>query len=47
VGKYGKQLFGFAVLVLGVLIVAGVDKLLDARILNRISEWLTAVTTKY
>ena len=47
VGKYGKQLFGFALLVFGVLIATGVDKSLEAWILNQTPEWLTAVTTKY
>ena len=46
-GKYGKQLFGFALLVFGVLIATGVDKSLETWILNRTPEWLTAVTTKY
>ena len=47
VGKYGKQLFGFALLVFGVLIATGVDKSLKAWILNQTPESLTAVTTKY
>jgi cytochrome c-type biogenesis protein len=47
VGKYGKQLFGFVLLILGVLIATGVDKSLEAWILNRTPDWLTAVTTKY
>jgi cytochrome c-type biogenesis protein len=47
VGKYGKQLFGFALLLLGVLIATGTDKSLEAWILNQTPEWLTAVTTHY
>jgi cytochrome c biogenesis protein CcdA len=47
VGKYGKQLFGVALLILGVLIATGVDKTLETWILNQTPEWLTAVTTKY
>ena len=47
VGKHGKQLFGFVLLVVGVLIATGVDKSLEAWILNRTPDWLTAVTTKY
>jgi len=46
-GKYGKQLFGFALLVLGTLIATGADKSLEAWILNQTPEWLTAITTKY
>ena len=46
-GKYGKQLFGLALLVMGVLIATGTDKSLEAWILNQTPEWLTAVTTRY
>ena len=46
-GKYGKQLFGLALLVFGVLIASGTDKSLEAWILNRTPDWLTAVTTRY
>jgi cytochrome c-type biogenesis protein len=47
VGKFGKQLFGFALLVFGVLIATGADKTLEAWILNWTPEWLTAITTKF
>jgi cytochrome c-type biogenesis protein len=47
VGKYGKRLFGFALLVFGVLIATGGDKSLEAWILNQTPEWLIAVTTQY
>jgi cytochrome c-type biogenesis protein len=47
VGKYGKQLFGFVLLLLGILIATGTDKSLEAWILNQTPEWLTAVTTHY
>jgi len=46
-GKYGKQLFGFVMLGLGVLIATGVDKSFEAWILDQTPDWLTAVTTKY
>jgi cytochrome c-type biogenesis protein len=46
-GKYGKRLFGLALVVLGVLIATRTDKSLEAWILSRTPEWLTAVTTKY
>lgn len=46
-GKYGKQLFGFTLLVLGVLIATGADKSLEAWMLNHTPEWLTAITTRY
>jgi cytochrome c biogenesis protein CcdA len=47
VGKYGKQVFGLVMLALGVLIATGVDKSLEAWILDRTPDWLTAVTTKF
>jgi cytochrome c-type biogenesis protein len=47
VTKYGKQLFGLALLLLGVLIATGTDKSLEAWILNQTPEWLTAITTQY
>jgi cytochrome c-type biogenesis protein len=47
VGTYGKRLFGFALLLFGVLIATGTDKSLEAWILNQTPEWLTAVTTRY
>ena len=47
VGKYGKQLFGFTLVLLGVLIATGTDKSFEAWILNRTPEWLTEVTTRY
>jgi cytochrome c-type biogenesis protein len=47
VGKYGKQVFGLVMLALGVLIATGVDKSLEAWILDRTPDWVTAVTTKF
>jgi cytochrome c-type biogenesis protein len=47
VGKYGKQVFGLVMLVLGVLIATGADKSVEAWILDRTPDWLTAVTTKF
>jgi cytochrome c biogenesis protein CcdA len=47
VGKYGKQVFGLVMLVLGVLIATGTDKSVQAWILDRTPDWLTAATTKF
>jgi cytochrome c biogenesis protein CcdA len=47
VGKYGKQVFGLVMLTLGALIATGADKSLEAWILDRTPDWLTAVTTKF
>jgi cytochrome c-type biogenesis protein len=46
-GKVGKQLLGVVMLVLGVFIVMGVDKSVEAWILDRTPNWLTMVTTKF
>lgn len=46
-GQYGKQAFGLIMLALGVLIATGTDKSLEAWILDRTPDWLTALTTKY
>src|SRR5258708_7914650 len=47
IGKYDKQVFGLVMLTLGVLIATRVDKSLEAWILDRTPDWLTAVTTKF
>ncbi|HLZ98481.1 MAG TPA: cytochrome c biogenesis CcdA family protein [Steroidobacteraceae bacterium] len=46
-GKVGKQAFGFAMLSLGVLIATGLDKSVEAWVLDRTPDWLTAVTTRF
>jgi len=46
-GRYGKQLFGLVMLVLGVLIATGVDKSLEAWMLDRTPDWLTRLTTRF
>jgi len=47
VGKYGKQLFGLIMLVLGILIATGVDRSVEAWILDRSPDWLTTITTRF
>jgi hypothetical protein len=42
-----QDLFGFAMLGLGVLIATGVYKSAEAWILDGTPDWLTAVSTKY
>jgi cytochrome c-type biogenesis protein len=46
-GRYGKQLFGVAMLALGVLIATGTNKPLEAWILDHSPAWLTAATTRF
>jgi cytochrome c-type biogenesis protein len=46
-GKYGKQLFGLVMLVLGILIATGVDKSVESWILDRSPDWLTRITTRF
>jgi cytochrome c biogenesis protein CcdA len=45
--KYGKQLFGLVMLVLGILIATGVDKSVESWILDRSPDWLTRITTRF
>jgi cytochrome c biogenesis protein CcdA len=46
-GRLGKQLLGLIMLCLGILIATRTDKLLEAWILDRTPDWLTALTTRY
>jgi cytochrome c-type biogenesis protein len=46
-GKVGKQGLGMVMLVLGVLIVTGLDKSLEAWVLDRMPDWLTVLTTRF
>lgn len=46
-GKYGKQLLGIVFLALGMLIATRTDKSLEAWILDRAPDWLTALTTRF
>lgn len=46
-GTVGKRLLGGVMLGLGALIMVGADKPLEARILDRTPDWLTALTTRF
>jgi cytochrome c-type biogenesis protein len=46
-GKVGRQGLGLVMLGLGLLIVTGLDKSLEAWVLDRTPDWLTAVTTRF
>jgi sulfite exporter TauE/SafE len=46
-GQYGKQVFGVIMIVIGVLIATGTDKMLEAWILDRSPQWLTELTTRF
>lgn len=46
-GQLGKQLLGVLMLILGVLIATGADKSVEAWILDRTPDWLTAMTTRF
>ena len=46
-GRLGKYALGIIMLALGVLIATGSDKHLEAWILDRTPDWLTALTTRY
>jgi cytochrome c-type biogenesis protein len=46
-GKVGRQGLGMVMLGLGILIATGLDKPLEAWILDRMPDWLSALTTKF
>lgn len=46
-GQFGKYALGAVMLGLGLLIATGTDKAVEAWILDRTPEWLTALTTRY
>ncbi len=46
-GRHGKQVFGLVMVCLGVLIATGLDKSVEAWILDRTPDWITAATTRY
>ncbi len=46
-GKVGRRGLGIVMLGLGILIVTGLDKSLEAWVLDRMPDWLTALTTKF
>jgi len=46
-GHYGKQVFGLLLVATGCLIATGLDKSLEAWLLDRSPEWLTRLTTRF
>ena len=44
-GEKGKQLLGMLILALGVMMLTGTDKLVEARLLDVVPEWLVRLTT--
>lgn len=44
-GRIGKRLFGALLLLLGVLVVSGLDKVFEARLLGLAPDWLLRLTT--
>jgi len=44
-GKLGRQVLGSAMLLLGVMILSGVDKLFERWVLNSAPDWLVSLTT--
>jgi cytochrome c-type biogenesis protein len=47
VGKIGKTILGSILLLLGVLIITGIDKELEAFLVANSPDWLIALTTRY
>ncbi|UZE49184.1 cytochrome c biogenesis CcdA family protein [Rhodopseudomonas sp. P2A-2r] len=46
-GKFGKSLLGVAFIVIGVAIVSGADKTIEAVLVNTSPPWLTELTTSF
>jgi cytochrome c biogenesis protein CcdA len=47
IGKYGKQLLGVFLLAIGLLVISGQDKHVEAFLLNHSPDWLTDLTTTF
>ncbi len=47
IGNTGKKILGGIMLLLGVLIVSGLDKQLEIALLNISPDWLTSLTTRF
>ncbi len=47
VGEVGRQLMGASLLVVGILVLTGFDKMLEAWLLGLTPDWLVALTTRY
>lgn len=45
--KYGKPLFGIALLLVGLMVVSGLDKAIEAALLNILPESIIAFTTRF
>ncbi len=46
-GHYGKQVFGLLLVGTGILIATGLDRSVEAWLLNHSPEWLTRLTTRF
>jgi len=46
-GHYGKHVFGLILVVAGCLIATGLDKSVEAWLLDRSPDWLTHLTTRF
>ena len=46
-GKLGKALLGAAFIVIGVAIVSGADKKIEAALVDASPQWLTELTTSF
>ncbi|MEQ1590582.1 MAG: cytochrome c biogenesis CcdA family protein [Gallionella sp.] len=46
-GQKAKKIFGAALLLLGILIVTGMDKFIEARAVNAMPDWLVMLTSRF
>jgi cytochrome c-type biogenesis protein len=45
--RYAKPTFGAALLIVGLLVVTGLDRQLEAMTLSLMPDWLITLTTRY
>lgn len=47
IGKYGKRFLGWALILVAVLIVSGLDRVIETALVDLSPAWLTNLTTRY
>ena len=46
-GKSLKQVLGIFLIVIGLLIVTGIDKIVETKLVEVSPQWLTSITTRF
>ncbi len=47
IGKYGKRFLGWALVIVALLIVTGLDRIIETTLVELSPAWLTELTTRY